>query len=101
MKKLIPLILTAALTPKPTPGAGLGSDLGPGGGPLPRHVLAQMLCQSLISPTLQIVLGLAAMRLNERGIKRPVRVIWSILRYDRRPCSGRGCRRCARPDRPP
>ncbi len=27
--------------------------------------------------SLQIVLGLAAMRLNERGIKRPVRVIWS------------------------
>ncbi|MBK8074800.1 MAG: DUF222 domain-containing protein [Kineosporiaceae bacterium] len=44
--------LTAALRPTPTPGAGLGSDLGPGGGPLPRHVLAQMLCQSLISPTL-------------------------------------------------
>ncbi|MBK6870472.1 MAG: DUF222 domain-containing protein [Kineosporiaceae bacterium] len=37
--------LTAALRPTPTPGAGLGSDLGPGGGPLPRHVLAQMLCQ--------------------------------------------------------
>ncbi|MBK7622029.1 MAG: DUF222 domain-containing protein [Kineosporiaceae bacterium] len=44
--------LTAALTPKPTPGAGLGSDLGPGGGPLPRHVLAQMLCTALISPTI-------------------------------------------------
>ncbi len=27
--------------------------------------------------SLQIVLGLAAMRLNERGIRRPVRVIWS------------------------
>jgi len=27
--------------------------------------------------SLQIVLGLAAMRLNERGIQRPVRVIWS------------------------
>ncbi|MFN8080003.1 MAG: DUF222 domain-containing protein [Kineosporiaceae bacterium] len=44
--------LTAALHPQPTPGAGLGSDLGPGGGPLPRHVLAQMLCTSLISPTI-------------------------------------------------
>src|SRR5690606_24844312 len=27
--------------------------------------------------SLQIVLGLAAMRLNERGIHRPVRIIWS------------------------
>ena len=27
--------------------------------------------------SLQIVLGLAAMRLNERGIRRPVRIIWS------------------------
>ncbi|MBL8932444.1 MAG: DUF222 domain-containing protein [Kineosporiaceae bacterium] len=44
--------LTAALTPHPTTGAGLGSDLGPGGGPLPRHVLAQMLCTALISPTI-------------------------------------------------
>ena len=44
--------LTACLRSTPTPGAGLGSDLGPGGGPLPRHVLAQMLCQSLISPSL-------------------------------------------------
>ncbi|MBK8076181.1 MAG: DUF222 domain-containing protein [Kineosporiaceae bacterium] len=44
--------LTAALHPAPAPGTGLGSDLGPGGGPLPRHVLAQMLCQSLISPTI-------------------------------------------------
>ncbi|MBK8077298.1 MAG: DUF222 domain-containing protein [Kineosporiaceae bacterium] len=44
--------LTACLRSAPTPGAGLGSDLGPGGGPLPRHVLAQMLCQSLISPSL-------------------------------------------------
>ncbi|MBK8078112.1 MAG: DUF222 domain-containing protein [Kineosporiaceae bacterium] len=44
--------LTAALRPTPTPGAGLGSDLGPGGGPLPRHVLAQNLCTALISPTL-------------------------------------------------
>ena len=27
--------------------------------------------------SLQIVLGLAAMRLQERGINRPVRIIWS------------------------
>ncbi|MBL8929999.1 MAG: DUF222 domain-containing protein [Kineosporiaceae bacterium] len=44
--------LTAALTPHPTTGAGLGSDLGSGGGPLPRHVLAQLLCTALISPTI-------------------------------------------------
>ena len=44
--------LTAALRSTPTPGAGLGSDLGPGGGPLPRHVLAQNLCTALISPTI-------------------------------------------------
>ncbi len=57
----------AALTEHPHAGAGLATDLGPGGGPLHPTTLTHLLCQALIHPTL--LDGHGAVLAHGRGVR--------------------------------